>query len=232
MKDGRTFNWDDQEMKEHPYEGRDPRFYLTIVHEGMKWPAKKPVEIFEGGANGQPLLNATVTGYYLRKYVNNSISFEPGAPTAKSNHNWILFRYADVLLSYAEAMVNAYDNMEYTSDKCKMTALEAINLVRSRAEMPPLSQSLSKEDFLERVRHERRVELAFEGHRFWDLRRWKRLEESSQIYAVSIIKNNDQLEFHKFILETRPINDKYYFYPFANTELFKNKNFKQNPGWN
>lgn len=86
------------------------------MYNGLKWPADKPVEIYEGGSNGLPLLNATTTGYYLRKYVNNSISFEPGAPTAKAHHNWILFRYAEVLLNYAEAMVNAYGDINATTE--------------------------------------------------------------------------------------------------------------------
>lgn len=233
MADGRSFDWDNEDMKKNPYEGRDPRFYQTIVYNGLKWPADKPVEIYEGGSNGLPLLNATTTGYYLRKYVNNSISFEPGAPTAKAHHNWILFRYAEVLLNYAEAMANAYGDINATTEKCKMSALEAINAVRGRlgVEMPPLSTSLTPAEFLEKVKHERRVELAFEGHRFWDLRRWKDLDESKDIYGIKIVKTGDEITYTKFLMEQRKIEDKLYFYPIANAELFKNGNLQQNPGW-
>lgn len=226
-------DWDNEDMKKNPYEGRDPRFYQTIVYNGLKWPADKPVEIYEGGSNGLPLLNATTTGYYLRKYVNNSISFEPGAPTAKAHHNWILFRYAEVLLNYAEAMANAYGDINATTEKCKMSALEAINAVRGRlgVEMPPLSTSLTPAEFLEKVKHERRVELAFEGHRFWDLRRWKDLDESKDIYGIKIVKTGDEITYTKFLMEQRKIEDKLYFYPIANAELFKNGNLQQNPGW-
>ena len=144
------------------------------------------MEIHEGGANGLPLTNATSTGYYLRKYVNNSISFEAGSSSAATHHNWVLFRYAEVLLNYAEAMVNAYGDINYTTDKCGMTALAAVNAVRGRTgvNMPALSDILSSDEFLKRVKHERRVELAFEGHRFWDLRRWKELAESKDVYGV------------------------------------------------
>ena len=139
-------------MSQNPYTGRDPRFYLTIVHNGMTWPAKNAVEIHEGGANGLPLTNATSTGYYLRKYVNNSISFEAGSSSAATHHNWVLFRYAEVLLNYAEAMVNAYGDINYTTDKCGMTALAAVNAVRGRTgvNMPALSDILSS-DALERI---------------------------------------------------------------------------------
>mgnify|MGYP000953764280 CR=1 FL=1 len=77
-----------------------------------------------------------------------------------------------------------------------------------------------------------RVELAFEGHRFWDLRRWKELDESKNIYAVKINRSGTQVTYTKTLLATRTIEDKLYFYPIANTELFKNTNLKQNPGWN
>ncbi len=145
-------------------------FYMTIVHNNMKWPADKNVEIWEGGVNGLPLPNATSTGYYLCKYVNKSISFEPGAPTANAHHNWVLFRYAEVLLNYAEAMVNAYgeNGLEYTTEKCGMTALQAVNRVRNRegVKMPALPATLSPDEFLKRLKNERRVELAFEGIAF------------------------------------------------------------------
>ena len=222
MATGEEFDWNNEAMSQNPYTGRDPRFYLTIVHNGMTWPAKNAVEIHEGGANGLPLTNATSTGYYLRKYVNNSISFEAGSSSAATHHNWVLFRYAEVLLNYAEAMVNAYGDINYTTDKCGMTALAAVNAVRGRTgvNMPALSDILSSDEFLKRVKHERRVELAFEGHRFWDLRRWKELAESKDVYGVKITKSNDEVSYKKFTLESRKISDKLYFYPISNTELF------------
>ena len=230
MKDGRTFDWNNPEMKANPYKDRDPRFYLTIVHNGMLWPAKKAVDISEGGANGLPLTNATSTGYYLRKYVDNSISFEAGSTTAATHHNWILFRYGEVLLNYAEAMINAYGDCDYKDATLKMSAREAVNAIRKRAGMPNIA-SCPKDEFLKAVKHERRVEMAFEGQRFWDLRRWKDLGETKTIYAVRITKQNDVLDYEKQVLDTRDISDKLYFYPIANSELFKNKKLKQNPGW-
>ena len=233
MADGEDFDWNNAEMRANPYANRDPRFYLTIVHNGMNWPADKAVEIWEGGANGLPLTNATTTGYYLRKYVDNSISFEAGATTSATHHNWILFRYAEVLLNYAEAMVSAYGDINHTTSTCPLSALEAINQVRGRSgvNMPALPNTLSADEFLKRVKNERRVELAFEGHRFWDLRRWKDLDESKDIYAVKITNNNGTMNYERTLLESRTIEDKLYFYPISNSELFKNENLVQNPGW-
>lgn len=233
MKDGTPFDWNNPAHAANPYKNRDPRFYLTIVHDGMVWPAKNPVEIWEGGANALPLNNATTTGYYLRKYVNKEISFEPGAPTAKAHHNWVLFRYAEVLLNYAEAMVNAYNDPTYKDDVCMMSAEEALNKVRNRdgVKMPAI-KGKNADEFLACVKHERRVELAFEGHRFWDLRRWKSLEESMDIYAVKVVKDdNGVVHYTPFLKEERTMDEKLYFYPIANTEMFKNDNLVQNPGW-
>lgn len=230
MKDGRAFDWNDPTMKANPYKDRDPRFYLTIVHNGMLWPAKKAVDISEGGANGLPLTNATTTGYYLRKYVDNSISFEAGSTTAATHHNWILFRYAEVLLNYAEAMIHVNGNCDFKDATYTMSAREALNAVRKRAGMPEVA-ACSQDEFLTRVKHERRVEMAFEGQRFWDLRRWKNLDETKNIYAVRITHHDGVLSYEKTLLSERSVSDKLYFYPIANVELFKNKKLVQNSGW-
>ena len=230
MKDGRAFDWNDPTMKANQYKDRDPRFYLTIVHNGMLWPAKKAVDISEGGANGLPLTNATTTGYYLRKYVDNSISFEAGSTTAATHHNWILFRYAEVLLNYAEAMIHVNGNCDYKDATYTMSAREALNGVRKRAGIPEVAEC-SQDEFLMRVKHERRVEMAFEGQRFWDLRRWKNLDETKNIYAVRITHHDGVLSYEKTLLSERSVSNKLYFYPIANVELFKNKKLVQNSGW-
>lgn len=230
MKDGRAFDWNDPTMKANPYKDRDPRFYLTIVHNGMLWPAKKAVDISEGGANGLSLTNATTTGYYMRKYVDNSISFEAGSTTAATHHNWILFRYAEVLLNYAEAMIHVNGNCDYKDATYTMSAREALNAVRKRAGIPEVA-ACSQDEFLMRVKHERRVEMAFEGQRFWDLRRWKNLDETKNIYAVRITHHDGVLSYEKTLLSERSVSNKLYFYPIANVELFKNKKLVQNSGW-
>ena len=230
MKDGRAFDWNDPTMKANQYKDRDPRFYLTIVHNGMLWPAKKAVDISEGGANGLPLTNATTTGYYLRKYVDNSISFEAGSNTAATHHNWILFRYAEVLLNYAEAMIHVNGNCDYKDATYTMSVREALNAVRKRAGIPEVA-ACSQDEFLMRVKHERRVEMAFEGQRFWDLRRWKNLDETKNIYAVRITHHDGVLSYEKTLLSERSVSNKLYFYPIANVELFKNKKLVQNSGW-
>ena len=184
-------------------------------------------------ANGLPLTNATTTGYYLHKYVNKDISFVSGSTVTKKHHNWILFRYAEVLLNYAEAMVNAFHDPDYKDAEFPLSAREAVNQVRNRSDvkMPALKTDMTEADFVKRLKNERRVELAFEGHRFWDVRRWKDLNTTANIYGVKIQKTEGGFEYDKFLYETRTITDNLYFYPISNTEKYKNPNLGQNPGW-
>lgn len=233
MKSGKEFDWNNPAMKADPYANRDPRLAMTVVYNNIAWPAAKKVEIWEGGANGLPLSNATTTGYYLRKYVNKDISFASGSTVTKKHHNWILFRYAEVLLNYAEAMANAYGPDVAGDETCPITAREAVNQVRKRSDvqMPEFPEGMSKEDFIKRLKNERRVELAFEGHRFWDIRRWKDLGKTADIYGVKIEKAGSDFNYAKFLYETRTITDNLYFYPISNTEKYKNPNLGQNPGW-
>ncbi len=232
MTDGSRFDWTDAGMKASPYENRDPRLAMTIAYNDMPWPVNN-LEIYEGGSNGLPLNNATVTGYYLKKYVNNEISFEAGSTSTARHHNWILFRYGEILLNYAEAMVNAFDSPTYSDAEFPVSALEAVNMLRNRpgVGMPPYPSDISKEDFIERLKNERRVELAFEGHRFWDVRRWKELDETARIYRVNVTKVSNTFIYEKSLYETRTLSDRMYFYPIPNTEMYKNGNLIQNPNW-
>ena len=235
LADGKyhPFDWNDPEIRKNPYANRDPRMEMTLVRNGQKW-LKKTMEIWEGGANGQPIVNSTVTGYYLCKYVNHNISFAAGSKTTKKLHNWIIFNYSEILLNYAEAMVNATDNPAYTDAELPLSAVEAVNIIRGRegVGMPSIANDVSAEDFLKRVKNERRVELAFEGHRFWDVRRWKELDKTAEIYGVKIEKDAaGEFKYTKFLYEKRPVSDKMYFFPISSTELYNNTNLKQNENW-
>lgn len=232
MTDGSKFDWSKDGMKASPYENRDPRLSMTVAYNDMPWP-KNNLEIYEGGSNGLPINNATVTGYYLKKYLNNEISFDAGSTATARHHNWILFRYGEILLNYAEAMVNAFDSPDYTDAEFPMSALDAVNALRARSDvnMPPYPSDISKDDFIERLKNERRVELAFEGHRFWDVRRWKDLDETTKIYRVEVSRQQNTFFYEKSLYETRSVNDCMYFYPISNTEIYKNGNLIQNPNW-
>lgn len=165
----------------NPYVDRDPRFYASILHDGAIFQDHE-IETFDGGIDS-PLSsvlpwNATMTGYYLHKFIDPSKSVNLRTDDLSTNP-WIFFRYGEILLNYAEAKFELGD---------EDAARESINQIRARVNMPPVSSSGI--DLKNKIRHERRIELAFEGHRFFDVRRWKILEEvsSKQILGMQIRK--------------------------------------------
>lgn len=213
-----------------PYKGRDPRMAKTILYNGSLW-KNTIVQSWYGGLNGEPTEKATKTGYYLKKYVMESVSLSPVSPTTKI-HTWVLFRYGEVLLNYAEAMNEAYGPNAAGPGILQMTANEAVNLIRSRAKMPEFPVGMTKEVFRQKLRNERRVELAFEDSRFWDIRRWKIGSSTTAIYGVEVTKDNsNSISYKRKLVETRVWDDKMNLFPISRNELFLNKGLTQNPGW-
>lgn len=213
---------------DNPYEGRDPRFYDTIIYNGSTWKGRQ-VEIWNGGLDGPPQSDATETGYYLKKYLIEDISIAPPQTTTR-RHVWVVFRYAEVLLNYAEAMNEAYGPENPAG--MGMTAREAVNMVRQRAGMPNFPTGMSKADFREKLRNERRVELAFENHRFWDVRRWEIGPSTTDIYGMEITRNDDgTFDYERTLVEERVWNERRNRYPIPQGEMAKNQELEQNQGW-
>lgn len=217
---------------QNPYINRDPRFYRTILANGMDFKESR-IETFVGGKDNQSVTQGgSPTGYFLRKYLQESTSFDPYNPVS-NKHHWVIYRYAETLLTYAESMIQAFGDVNYSDDTYKYSALWALNEVRKNAGMPIVS-SVSKDDFLERLYNEWRVEFAFEDHRFWDVRRWKAADSTQrQLHGVIIEKQSDgSLNFYKNLYETRKWSDRMYLYPIPQSELYKNTNLNpQNSGW-
>ncbi len=211
------------------YKNRDPRFYKTIVHNNQIFKGRY-IESFTNGNDGLPKEEASPTGYYLNKYIIENIDIAP-TPTPE-HHTWVYFRYAEILLNYAEALNEAY-GADYTDATFTLSARAAINMVRNRVDMPSIPAGLSKADFRTAVHHERRVELAFENHRFWDVRRWKTAENTSQdLLGASIEKVTENVfNYTLKTVQARTWNNKYYLYPIPQNERYKNDNLKQNPLW-
>ena len=135
-------------------------------------------------------------------------------------------------MNYAEAMYEWQGSADATTVDCPLSARAALNQVRTSAGMP--SVTASGEDFREKVRNERRVELAFEGHRFFDIRRWKIAGDDAvrNIYGVQITQSGDSYSYQRVLLENRYWDDKMYLYPFPQNEVYMNpSNLIQNPGW-
>ena len=218
--------------QENPYDGLDPRFALTIVRNGDRWPTnstqQQTMQTYFNGFNGLPKYMGTPTGYYLKKLVDgNTLTTANGATTRR--HTWINMRLAEVYLNYAEAMYYYYGDADEKGD-FGMSANEAINVLRNRPDinMPNFSGNAG---FEERYIRERMVELAFEDHRFWDVRRWKKGRE----FFVNIGVANLELQGSDVILKrstnVRQWDDKYYLFPIPQSEMNKNSSLTQNPGW-
>lgn len=235
-------NYDPQ----NPYANRDPRLALTVAVNGESWPSSNPnaLETFVGGLHHGSTVNyGTPTGYYLKKYVNNSTIID--GPSANSfRHHWVVFRLAEFYLNYAEAIMN-YTGSGYEKESFRWTAAEAINVVRKRVGMPDVQEGLSLEQFKQKYENERFVELAFEGHRFYDVRRWKEAQKYfTSINKMTITKTADavvdeegnvttpaQFSYKPEVLETRAWNDRQYLFPIAQSEILKSGALTQNPGW-
>ena len=230
MADGTPFSWETHGSD--PYTGREPRFYATILYNGASWMGRT-IESYVGGADGfkeyenSKSANTTVTGYYLRKYLKDG---DKSWITAYSAQTCILIRYAEVLLNKAEALA------ELSWDQNSVEALQALNDVRGRVGLPS-RQTASKEEFMEFVRHERMVELAGEGFRYWDLRRWRLAEEvinGKNVHGVKITKTDSGFNYEHVDADNgnkRIFYDRYYHFAIPESERSKNPLCDNNQGW-
>ncbi|MGI6232492.1 MAG: RagB/SusD family nutrient uptake outer membrane protein [Prevotella sp.] len=218
----------------NPYAGRDPRFQATIAKNGDIWPTsyKTTLETYQNGTNGQPLSGGTPTGYYVKKYCHGTIDLRSSSKYTADNHDWITFRLGEFYLDYAEAVFRYLGSADATSSEFPMSAREAASKTRVRAGMPAFPTNLSNDTFWEKYKKERMVELAFEGHRFWDVRRWKEADKYfKSITEMKLTKNDDGSISYTRNTVSRQWDDKMYLFPISQSDLLKNTNLEQNPGW-
>lgn len=221
---------------ENPYAGRDRRMDMCIVKNGdTGWPSynKSDIETFYGGINGEPLSGATPTGYYLKKLLDGTLANNSGS-LSSSRHSFVTYRLGEFYLNYAEATFHALGGADNSTDELPMSALTAVNAVRGRTgvKLKSLSLDLPNDEFWRQYTNERMVELAFEGHRFWDVRRWKEADKwFKSVDLMKITKNDDDTFTYTRQTVNRQWDDKMYFFPIPQAELMKNTNLVQNPGW-
>lgn len=235
MKNGDPFDWENEEHRKRIMQEihRDPRFAKTVFYNGSQLKGQT-IESFVTGKNGLPKEGASPTSYYLRKHLRAETSLVAGSETSFA-HVFPLFRYTEIWLNYAEALAEAMQDGDYKGSEqgidYTISPAEAVNVIRARSGMPPLP-AMDYRNFIQRLRNERRVELAFEGHRFWDIRRWKIGNQTNKVYGLRILlKPDGTFENGKILVQDRVWNDKMYFYPINAHELFKNENLNQNTGW-
>lgn len=234
-------DYDDQ----NPYANRDPRLEQTILHHGSIWGDKvngeeRAIDVCPTGIDYAELHGGTVTGYYPKKFVNK-MSFK--SPTSY-RHACPIFRYGEILLNAAEAFAGAGNAAK---------AMEYVNQVRARVGMPPYS-GLSGTALMERIQNERRIELVFEDHRFFDERRWKLFEGQTaaselnlpmykQVYNLYGVTPsgapNEDGSFNGSYSYNKSLKDpvrafrspKNYYFPIPDNEVKAVSNWAQNAGW-
>ena len=163
-----AYEWTGTPNPDNPYANRDPRLAASIVTNGSSWNGRVIAQA-AGETDDMAKANASRTGYYLKKFLTDELNL---TQDQKAQHNWVVFRYGEILLNYAEAVNEAY-GPSVTPAGFPMSALDALQAVRNRASMSlPAVTAGTVDSFREAVKHERRIELAFEDHRYWDLVRW------------------------------------------------------------
>jgi hypothetical protein len=263
MMDGSDFDWNNPEHAAAPYTNRDPRLKATILYDGADWKPRPsdvagidPYDQIQSGsyADGSGGIipgvdtrdspienwNGSRSGYYVRKFIDPDPAVVDNQSSAQVVP-WPFIRYTEIVLNYVEASIATGDEGE---------ALNWLNKIRYRAGMPALTVSGS--DLLDAYINERRIELAYEEHRYHDARRWMIAEETLgrgikvmkatatlkagatphvpyrydpavYDYTYNVVDNNDN--------ETRSWDDKMYFMPISRNEINRNNLLVQNPGY-
>lgn len=224
MADGTDFSWSNTAHAAKPYEGREPRFYASILYNGAPWKGRT-METFEGSKDGYAIGGGTTcTGYYLRKFFDEKLT-----DLGQGELTFYFMRYAEALLIQAEA----YAQQDRLTD-----GAEALNKVRRRAGFTKDLAATNRTHLLNLIRHERMVELAFEGHRFWDLRRWglaTTVLHGTHVDGVKITKGAQGTFTYQIVdadnKRTRVYPEKYNRFPIPLTEIQRNAKVEQFDEW-
>ena len=236
----------------YPWKNRDPRFYKTIMFDGVKWRntggAGGTAELFTGGRESEEAneKKGCFTAYMNSKLCPQLMNTFDGY---KENNIMILslMRLADVYLMYAEATAVGYNSPKGKAATYSLTAEEALNKIRERAGVAPVLEKFlgSTADFLSELRRERAVELSFEGFRFTDLRRWMLLTQypytlktkiefdraDPNNYNYDAPEENAIKNLREVVLIERKYTDRHYWYPLPKKDVSMYEGFYQNPGW-
>lgn len=244
MTDGSKFDWANPLHAAAPYEDRDPRFHASILYDQAPW-RPRPADTRKMDPEGKVIIRAVETspgvwtpgldtrkgpvedwnggysGYYLRKFIDPNVVHEYAAAGGNQEAPWHYFRLGEIYLNYAEACLELGQEDE---------AKTYINMIRDRAGMPDITET--GQALVDRYRNERRIELAFEQHRYFDVRRWMIAPQVLARDANGIIIEEPLTGPVKYTVskvQDRAWNDKMYFLPILLEEMNRNKNLVQNP---
>lgn len=228
MLDGTAFDWNNKNHAANPYRGRDPRLAFTILSNMTKFNGR-PVECWTGGRDGKGVPRATKTGQYLLKYIDPELNLLEGRTSV---HTWVLIRLAEVYLNYIEALNEyqpAHSDIKIYYNKIRQ---------REGIKMPELPDGLDQDAVRQKIRHERRIELAFEDHRLWDARRWMIAADNEKgkgvlnipLRGLEILNRGGVPSYTPIEIEKRNFEPKMYLYPIPQGDL-DIAGWSQNPLW-
>lgn len=243
MTDGSKFDWNNTTHASQPYVNRDPRFYASILYDQALW-RPRPADAVSIDPVGKIIIrtvekstglvygldtrkgpiedwNGGYSGYYMRKFIDPSVNHEYAAAGGNQEAPWHFFRLAEIYLNYAEACLALNEEAE---------AKTYMNRLRNRAGMPDITESGAA--LVDRYRNERRIELAFEQHRYFDVRRWMIAPSTLGRNINGIVINealNGTVTYSRLKLQDRNWKDKMYFLPILQGEMQKNTSLVQNP---
>lgn len=219
----------------NPWVNRDPRFRYNILVDGDRQVTnisddRAFVQFWIGGRERNAI--CSLTGFGYRKYWDETLNvFDNGWNTYYYSIPKI--RLAEVYLMYAEAANEAYNGATGKDPNANLTAVDAVNLVRARANMPGVNNKFlgSKDAFRDRIWNERAVELAYENKRWYDLRRWHvhSLPKYKELYELQFDKNHTY--FNRVLCKTIQFSEQHYWLPFPTNQITLYPGWKQNPGW-
>jgi len=266
MMDGSSFDWENTEHASAPYTNRDPRFYATILYDGAPWKprtadaaGKDPFNQIQTGqyqivnSSGSVVSyfgldtrqssiedwNGSRTGYYMKKFIDPDPAIVD--QNTRQQIPWPFFRYTEAVLNYVEACIELGEEAE---------AVQWLNKIRFRAGMPAVADA--GDALRQRYRNERRVELAYEEHRYHDARRWMIApttlgQKAGRISITATLKPGKDVRVYKYDptsydyvyqpldidpgIENRAWLDKMYFLPIQRDEMNRNNKLVQNPGY-
>lgn len=225
--DGSNYNAND------PYKDRDPRLKATVFYNDQPW-LNRHIELFDGGTDRPGgTVQQTKTGYYMRKFMGD---FSASNSTVYSNtlHDWVYIRYAGILLDYAEAENEVQGPLAQV--------YQVLYDLRQRAGIDPgdngnygLNPAMNQEQMRAAIHQERRIEMAFEQERYWDIRRWKTADSvyGQPVQGMDIQRTgNGELYYNvQNVFTPHFVAPQMYLYPLPYNEVVKNPAMKQNPGW-
>lgn len=248
---------------QYPWKNRDPRFYITYAIDTERMilspPSSAEKWTFANLYTYTPAdddityrnpIQGSTTGYLLKKF--NPVGFNRYDNKFNNHHihiSWM--RLADIYLMYSEAVANGFGSPQSTSETHTLSALDAVNIIRARANVPAFANKYTTggsgidSPFMQELMRERAVELAWEGHRFNDLRRWRLLDkypyniktkiEFDRAEPVNFDKVdptvNKVLNLREEIILERDFSEKHYWFPFSREDANLYPEFEQNPGW-